>query len=48
MISDIYYDKPWGFELSSNIANDIRNEYRCGEGERHADKVLLEDVGKLY
>jgi hypothetical protein len=33
MISDIYYDKPWGIELSSNAAEDIRNEYRFGEGE---------------
>jgi len=31
IISDIYYDKPWG--ASSNIADDIRNEYRYGEWE---------------
>ena len=31
-ISDIYYDKPWA-ETSQNVAGDIRNRYRNGEGE---------------
>jgi hypothetical protein len=34
MISDIYYDKPWG--ASSNAPRDIRNESRHGEGESYS------------
>lgn len=35
-VSDKYYDKPWG--ASSDVAEDIRNEYRCGEGEEPIPK----------
>jgi hypothetical protein len=38
MISDIYYDKPWG--ASSNAPRDIRNESRHGEGESLIELVL--------
>jgi hypothetical protein len=31
MISDIYYDKPWG--ASSSDAGNINNEYQYEEGE---------------
>ena len=39
-VSDKYYDKPWG--ASSDIAEDMRNEYRCGEGEKPRPKKLLQ------
>jgi hypothetical protein len=32
IVFDIYYDKPWG--ASSDVAQNIRNEYQYGEGER--------------
>lgn len=37
-VSDKYYDKPWG--ASSDVAEDIRNEYCCGEGEEPIPKKV--------
>jgi hypothetical protein len=36
VVSDKYYDKPWG--ASSDIAEDMKNEYRCGRRETDTKK----------
>jgi hypothetical protein len=34
----------WGIELSSNVADDIRNEYRYGEGEYETLKEIILEI----